>query len=302
MVAAFKRFFIPAVKLNTAQGIVSNLDGNGLRFTWEIERDNTNAADKGRISIFNLSSAFRGVLFEAWRALSAASGYLVEFGIGWDGVPQTVIRGDVWRLTPNRRTPTDVETVIEIGDGQKNLRDQTVGRSFSNVRISIVLEYLVALPPATADAGGGGLGLIYPPESKALVAQATSELPIQTWGNIPAGANTREAIDLIMSTLGLTWRIHNGAFVVLRGGLSNKPPPLIRPGTGLISYEVRDDGGIDFTALSNPDVEPGTQVLVQDDNGRPFAEPAYRVDRAVYRGDTDGESVMTVNASKALLI
>lgn len=301
MVAGFKRFYLPAVKLNTAQGIVTNLNGQGIRFTWEISRDNTNKADTGTISIFNLSPTFRGALFEAWTALSKASGYLVEFGIGWEGVPETVIRGDVWRLVPEQRTPTDVETIISIGDGNKPLRDQAVGRSFAGTKIDIVLDYLVGLPPAPTDAGGGGLGLIYPPESKALVKTASAELPIQTWGNIPAGANTREAIDLIMDTLGLEWRVQNGAFIVMRGGVSNKPPPIIAPRSGLIRYAVRDDGGIELDALADPRVEPGVQILVQDDLGKSFGEPAYRVERVVFRGDTRGESVMTVSGAKALI-
>lgn len=301
MVAAFQRFYIPAVRLETAQGILSNLDGNGLRFEWEIARDNTNKADEGTITVYNLAPTVSGAIFEAWQALSRASGYLVTFAIGWDGVPQTVFRGDVWELIPDRRTPTDSMMVLKLGDGNRTLRDQTVGRSFSNVKIEIVLDYLVQLPPAPTDAGGGGLGLIYPPESKALVKQAASELPIQTFGNIPAGANTREAVDIIMDTLGLEWRVHNGEFVAMRGGVINKPGPLIRPGTGLISYERRNDGGIIFSALANPEVEPGIQVLVQDDFGKPFGEPAYRVEKVRFAGSTDEESLMDVEAAKAVL-
>lgn len=302
MVAPFKRFFIPAVRLDTAQGIVSNLDGNGIRFKWDITRDNTNKPDGGEITIYNLAPSFIGLLLEAWQALSQASGYLVTFGIGWEGVPQTVIVGDVWDLVPDRRSPTDVMTVLKIGDGNKSLRDQAVGRSFSGVKIDIVLDYLISLPPATADAGGGGLGLIYPPESKALVKQAAGELPIQTWGNIPQGANTREAINLIMDTLGLEWRVQNGAFIALRAGVNNRPPLIIRPNTGLITYERRNDDGIIFTALANPDLEPGSQVLVQDNNGKPFGAGTFRVERVNFTGATDGESLMDVRASKAVLI
>lgn len=301
MVAAFQRFFIPAVRLETAQGVITNLTGDGLRFEWELNRDNTNKADEGVITVYNLAPALSGSIFEAWQALSRASGYLITFAIGWDGVPQTVFRGDVWNFIPERRSPTDAMTVFHLGDGNKNLRDQAVGRSFSNVKIDIVLDYLVNLPPAPADAGGGGLGLIYPPESKALVKQAASELPIQTFGNIPAWANTREAVDIIMDTLGLEWRVHNGAFVVMRGGVINRPGPLIRPGTGLISYEKRNDGGIVLSALANPEVEPGIQIFVQDDRGKPFGEPAYRTEKVRFFGDTDGESLMEVEGAKAVL-
>lgn len=302
MVAGFKRFFIPAARFETAQGVVSNLTGDGVLMEWEVNRDNTNKADEAVVSIYNLAPALTGAIFEAWQVLSAASGYLATFAIGWDGVSETVIRGDVWDFVPDRRSPTDSVAVFKIGDGNKSLRDQVVGKGFQGVKISIVLEYLVSIPPAAPDIGGGGLGLIYPPESKSLVAAAAAELPVQTWGNIPAGANTREAVNLIMDTLGLEWRVHNGEFVVMRAGVINRPGPLIRPGTGLISYERRNDGGVIFSALANPEVEPGIQVLVQDDFGKPFGEPVYRVERVSFKGSTNGESLMDVEAAKVVTL
>ncbi len=300
MVAAFKRFFVPAVRFATAQGVISNLTGDGLLMEWQVTRDNTNKADEATVAVYNLSPILTGAIFQAWQVLSAASGYLVTLSIGWDGVPQKLMRGDVWDFVPARRTPTDSVAVFKIGDGNKSLRDQVVGKSFKGAKISIVLEYLVSIPSTAPDIGGGGLGLIYPPESKAVVAAAAAELPVQTWGNIPAGANTREAINLIMDTLGLEWRVHNGEFVVMRAGVINKPGPLIRPGTGLISYEKRNDGGIIFSALANPEVEPGIQVFVQDDFGKPFGEPVYRVERVTFAGSTAGDSLMDVQAAKVV--
>jgi hypothetical protein len=300
MVAPFKRFFIPAVALTTSDGVISNLDGQGLRFEWDITRDNTNKPDEGTITIYNLAPALRGLIQATWEALSAASGYLVDFGIGWERVPQTVIRADVWDLEIDRRTPTDVLSVFRLGDGNKPLRDQVVGKSFSGVKIDIVLDYLVSLPSAPTDVGSGGLGLIYPPESKALVKQAASELPIQTWGNIPQGANTREAVNLIMDTLGLEWRVQNGAFIVLRAGALNKPPVLLRPGTGLINYQRRNDGGCVLSGLADPRVEPGLQLLVQDDLGKPYGAGVFRTERVTFRGSSSDENLMEIQAAKVV--
>jgi hypothetical protein len=298
----FKRFFIPAVRLATAQGVITNLDGDGIRFEWDITRDNTNKPDAGTVTIYNLSPILTGAILEAWQALSQASGYLVEFGLGWEGVPSTIMRADVWDYVPDRRTPTDSMAIFSLGDGGKPLRDQAVGRSFSNVKIDIVLDYLVQIPPALADAGGGGLGLIYPPESAALVKKAAAELPIQSWGNIPQGANTREAIDMIMDTIGLEWRVQNGAFIALRGGVINRPPIILRPGNGLIRYERRADDGCILEALANGEIEPGSQILVQDNTGKPFGAGVFRVERTHFRGTSDAESVMGITAAKASLI
>ncbi len=299
---AFKRFFRPCAELVTSEGVIANLDGLGLTFEWRIRRTNTNVADQGSIAIYNVSPALSEAIFEAWKAFNEASGYLVTFGIGWDGVPATVLVGDVWKIKPRERTPTDAILKLEIGDGNRVLRDSAVGKSFAGVKIDIVLDYLVNFPPATADAGGGGLGLDYPKESRDLVKAAAAELPIQTWGNIPAGANTREAIDVIMATLGLEWRVHNRQFVVMRGGLSNRPPTILRPSSGLVSYELLDEGGIQLSALANPDVDPGAQIVVQDNDEGPIGAGVYRVESVDFEGSTRGASDMTVIGRKARLL
>lgn len=295
----FKRFYIPAVQLEIGGAIISNLDSQGLRIEWEIERDNTNKADEGTVTIYNLAPALINGIFEAWQQLSQTSaGFFAIFSLGWDRVPQICFTGEVWDLIPERRTPTDRLSVFRLGDGNRPLRDGVVAQTFKQVQIGTVLEYLVSLPPASVDAGGGGLGLLYPAESKALVETAAGELPMQTFGNIPAGSNTRDAIDLIMDTLGLEWRVHNRSFVAMRGGIINRPGPILRPGTGLISYEKRNDGGIVVSALANPDVEPGIQIQVQDNLGRAFGEPVYRVTRVRFAGNTDGDSIMEIEAAK----
>jgi hypothetical protein len=275
---------------------------------WSIQRDNTNKPDTGEIRVFNLAAKVSRVIHETWQALHASglgSGMLLVFSIGWDRIPKRVFLGDVWDFIPEQRTPTDVVSVFKLGDGNRAQRDQVVGRSFHAVSIDIVLDYLVELPPATVDVGGGGLGLIFPPESKALVKAAAAEVKTLqgsdlTFGNIPAGANTREAIDIIMDTLGLEWRVQNGEFVVMRGGIINKPGPILTPGTGLVSYETQTDGGITITALANPQVEPGIQIQVLDNLAKPVGELAYRVTKVSFNGSTDEDSLMNITARKAL--
>ena len=280
-----QRLFRPAVRLETADATISNLDANGLRFSWRIRRDNTPTADEGEISVWNISPSIRGAIYESWAALSGSSGYKVIFSVGWDGVPERVIVGDVWDLVPDRRTPTDVETMFSVGDANQALRDSTVTSNFANIEIATVLSYLIELPADSADIGGGGLGLVFPPESRELIDQAASELSLKRL-SVPPGSSTRAAVDLIMQTLRLEWRVSNGRFVALRGGIINRPGEVIRPGTGLINYERRSDSGISLRALANPKIEPGIQIQVEDDEGRPFAESLYRVESVEFSGQT----------------
>jgi len=297
-VAAFDQFLIPAVQLETAQGTIANLDGSGLRFEWSITRDNTPNPDQGEIAIYNVAPVLAGSIAEAWRALSAASGYLVTFAIGWERIARTVIAGDVWDLIPDERTPTDRVLRLRIGDGNTANRDSVTSKTYNAIPVVQVVELVAKLKAGSpSDPNSGGLGLGFPDESRALVADAAKSVAVKSI-NVAAGYNARELMDDLMSTLGLEWRVSNGQFIALRGGVINRPGPIVKPSSGLISYQTRNDGGIDFTALADPAVEPGIQVQVLDDDDRPFGASVYRVDRVTFSGNTDAESIMSVQASR----
>lgn len=301
---SYGRFFIPAVRLELADGtVIENLDGSGLRMEWGVERDGTNNPDTAEVTVYNLSPSVASKIHNAWRGAQPSGRFLTVLSIGWDHVPVQLFVGDTWEMSPNRRATTDMLTTFRLGDGTKPLKDSVIGRNFHKVAISAIMSYLVELPPNDFDNGGGGLGLKFPKESKALIDQAAAELSeIPTFGNIPIGLSTKEAIDRIVDTLGLQWRVHNDAFIVMRNGSLLKAAVRIQPQTGLLEYTATNDGGVEFSALADPRIEPGLQVLVTDDNGRPFGEPAYRVDKVSFSGDTSGNSLMQVLARKVTLL
>ncbi len=304
--SAVQSFYIPAVAVTTIPGItISNLDSSGLRIEWSVSRDNTNKPDTGEIIVFNLSPTLISTIQEAWNFRQFAGFTAVPdvvLAVGWNRVPEIVLQGDIVEFIPNRRTPTDVLTVWRVGDGLEQMRDSTVGRSLHNVKIAVLLEPLVTLPPNTSDIGLGGLGLIFPPESAALITTAVAEIPFQDWSNITPGMSTKIAIDFIMETLGLEWRIHNGTFVALRGGLINRPGPVISPQSGLIEYTPKDDGGITFTALADSRFEPGIRFTVLDNLGKPIGSPSYRLESVAFTGSTDENSLMSVVGRRPLLL
>ncbi len=298
--AAFDQFLIPAVQLDTAQGTIANLDGSGLRIEWSIMRDNTPNPDQAEVAIYNLAPVLAGSIAEAWRALAPASGYLVTFGIGWERIAKTVIVGDVWDLIPDERTPTDRILRLKIGDGNTANRDSVSANTYKDITVVRAVELIATLKAGSPnEPNSGGLGLKFPEESRAVVSDAAKAVAVKKI-TIAGAYNARELMDEFMDTLGLEWRVTNGQFIALRGGVINRPGPIVKPSTGLIAYTTRNDGGIDFTALADPEVEPGIQVQVVDDNGEPFGAVVYRVDRVTFSGNTDGESIMAVSASKGV--
>jgi hypothetical protein len=306
MTLRFKEFYVPAVSLfvqspNLPFVEIQNLDGNGLRMDWSVTRDNTGDADQAEVTIYNMSRTLAGQLHAAWANRPFVAGFEAGISVGWQGVTELLLRGDVWDLRVNGRDGADNLTTFKIGDGHNPLRDSVQGRTFNGTKIDTCLRFLVELPQSAQDVGGGGLGLVYPKESKALVVEAANALPIRRWRNIPAGHSTRENVDILMDMLGLQWRVQNGAFVAMKGAIINRPGPLLRPDNGLLSYESRNDGGITVEALTNPDVEPGIQMQVQDNRGKAYAEAVYRVESISFTGSSIGASTMTIEGAKGTL-
>ena len=297
---SFRRFFKPAARFQVLEETVENLDGNGLYMEWVITRDNTPNPDEGEVRIANMAPAARRTLHEFWQLWGdSLKAFTCSFALGFDGVASTVIdNADVWYIEPeNRDNIVDAFSIFRFGDGLKNSRDQTIGRSLNGSRVDYVINFLVTAPASSADAGFGGLGLRYPKESRELVTLATNSTPVPIIRNVVSGTSTREAITNFMAMIGLEWRVHNGAFIAMRGGLIlDRPAIILRPDSGLLRYSKRNDNNISVEALALPDVEPGSQIQVQDNDGKSFGQPSYRVERVEFRGNTRTESLMFIDA------
>ena len=297
------RKYIPAVNLTTSLFEIENLDGMGLTVMWDVTRTIGPEADMGEVTVVNLGSDVSRGIHETWRAASGfVPGVNMTLSVGWDGVPKLMIEANIWDITPNKREVPDVLTVFKLGDGSDALRDQVNGKALNGAKLSEAIFWLVSLPQSRTDTAGGGLGLKYPKASKDLVIAASGQVAAWRIRNMPTGGNTRDEITNMMATIGLTWRVQNGAFIAMRGGAISKRGPLLRPGTGLIDYQVRNDGGIALCALTDASVEPGMQLQVQDDRGEDFGARAYRVERVNFSGSTKGESIMEIEAAKAVFV
>ena len=281
---------------------VINLDGTGLKIEWMIERTRTGTPDRGQITVYNLGMGARKAIHEMWKKLGGTyRGYVIDFSIGWGGLLERIIRGDVWKVTPEQRTDVDVVTVFEVGDGNKQVRDSvTLGQNFANVHITALIKIFVSQPPPT------GMGIPIDPASLAKIVERASQLPVRTFNNYCAQAqNSADVIDDLIETLGLEWKVFQGSFIVTdKGNAATASPiaPVLSAQTGLLEWNQEDDGGIQIKALANPNVQPGSQVIVIDSFGVAVGAPAHRVEKVVFSGTTDGESIMEIMGRKAVLL
>jgi hypothetical protein len=199
--------------------------------------------------------------------------------------------GDCWKLTPEIRQGEDIVTKFEIGDGNKQMRDATIGQNFSSLTVNVILQFLVNTV----------LKIPLDPISQALIVAKASELPVTIWNNYVLNGDPQDRLDELIDLLGLEWKIFNGIFIVTDKGNAATSFPLafvLNIASGLISWKQIDDGAIEVVALANPNVRPGNQIIVQDSFGIPVGAPAHRVESIQYTGTTDGESIMSVVARK----
>lgn len=295
---------VPPALASTAPNplVYANLDGNGIKLEWDIQRTRTQSPDQGTLAIYNLGlaarTALKAYLTYSTAPINALLPLLLEFSIGWGGLVEKIYAGKAWKWVLEKRVGEDLVTILEIGDGTLQVENAVLGSSFADMFVeTAVLLVVSAAPPV-------GLGYPIDPVSAALIKARAATLPVKQATFIEYG-DTRDTVDGFMETLGLEWKIHNGKFIVLdRGNAATASPVavLLQASGGLLTWEQTDSGGISCTALANPNVAPGTQIVVMDSFNVPVGSPAFRVERVRFHGATDGESLMEIEARKSVLV
>jgi hypothetical protein len=333
MPLSFKRFLqvCARVKLGGAPPLnVINLDGEGLTIMWDIFRPRR-GPEEGTITIVNLSEAARGFLHTSWktatkkqvvvvepdvahflvqgvgsyevalklaeRNASAPYGFKVDLGIGWEKRPSLVYRGDAIGMQPGKRVGVDVHTIFTLGS--QAWQDAAVGASFANVTLSLIVQFLIQAPPPN------GFGVQIEPASLAKIEQRGAELGVREYVSWARAGKTSEVVDDILASLGLEGKIHNGRFIVTDRGnaaTASLDAFFLSPGTGLLDWTETDDGGIEALALAIPDVSPGAQVAIVDENATPVGAARHRVESVRFTGTTEGQSTMVLECRKAVLL
>ena len=106
----------------------------------------------------------------------------------------------------------------------------------------------------------------------------------------------------LLASIGLAWGVAGGKIVVYKGGIrKDLLPSILAPVTGLLKWLELDDGGVQFTALAQPMIEPGGQITINDVFGVPVGGGPLRVERVTFSGSTVGTSTMEGVARKLQL-
>jgi len=277
------------VTIGTGSLVVTVTDqGDGCRIVWDVAKSATPNADTASVKIYNLSQSHRLTLQQL--AALKGFGWKAQLEIGYDNVLSHLIEGKVWKIRPEvYESPVDIVSEIEFGDGLQEMRDADPNS------ISINDGFWIASVRAIARQ----MGLMVSPQFTAALTSAPNAIATPIF-SVCLDNNPRDNLDSIVASLGpgYSWAVQNGYIVMLIKGYLNDltPPQILSPSTGLLTFVVRDDGGIDATALAHPSVVPGGGVIFQNIFGVPQAAGLCRVETVTFSGDSYSDSTMSILA------
>jgi len=270
--------------------LVENLTGQGLRLDWQVDKMRGPDPDSVSLTIYNLATVSRALLSAAWAAFAPT---IISLYIGWGGLPELVFKGDAWHMVPERVEGTDIITTIQARDGGLALRDTPPSGS-TGFSLGVQLAVAQIL---------GQMGLTPSSTAMAAIGLAAGENPVAATIQHIDADEPREALDILLASVGLAWGIADGMFVVYRGGLRNDVlPAILAPKSGLLNWRVADDGGVEFEALAQAGVVPGCQVTINGPTGEVIGGGPLRIDEIRFGGSTEGLSTMTGVARKVVLL
>lgn len=273
-----------------AVAMIDNSRGDGLRIEWEVEKVRGGSCDQAKITIYNLARLNREAIAAA---VTVPAPLEVALLIGWSGVPELVFTGEIWRCVASRRTGTDVLTVLEAGAGAAALKDTPPA---GGAAVGIAMQLVVAEILKNAQ-------LKPSPTAMATIAAYAAKVPVSQLMGYTADRGTTQLLDECLASIGLSWGIDRGLFVVYAGGLRNDLlPSVLTPATGLLSWEELGDGGVQFEGLAQARVTPGLQLQVLDLLGKMIGGGPLRVEKVTFTGSTEGESLMSGVARKVQVL
>ena len=245
-----------------------------LRVRFDVQRDEKPYPNQAKVEIYNLNAKNRA-------ALAKKADIPCRIEAGYEENAQQIFFGTVRRATTSREPP-DYLTIAEAGDGETELQQATIAKTFAKgTPVAAVLK-------AFADALGLGSGNAPQFLTAAKLANgSTLVTPLTVAGPVV------EELASFCRSLGLSFSVQGGALQLL--SLASPVLPgkavLLSPSTGLIG-EARIDTDKETEkrlcvarSLLQPELVPGSLFTVQSEavNG------AFAVRRSRHYGDTHGQ-------------
>src|SRR6056297_29990 len=225
-----------------------------LRMSFQIEKTTKSDPNRATFTVYNLNENSRAKLEEAAELfLSIEAGYGDE--------TKVIFSGDVDKIE-NKKTPTDWVTIVETGDGKKDLTETRLNKSYKKgTSVKTVIDDALS---AFTNLKNNGLpdGLIQ--SAKELVTGGTFS------------GKSKDVLDKLLGEQGLEFSVQDDEVVITeKDKATNNDIYIINPNSGLINSPAKTEEknkegkvvkGVTFTALLNPNLVPKQRVRVESRN------------------------------------
>lgn len=236
-----------------------------LYINFSFEKTMDASANKGSISIYNLSDNSISFIKDAQgeAKVDLEIGYL---GRG-DGVRGILCRGDIISVAVNRTRPDKV-TVLEVGEGQTNLNDGRVAKT-----------YKTGTP--WRDALMNGISSMQVNLSNNMKTFINDSFMDAMPESFQAAGPIKDIITKITQRFGFSWSIQNDEFIINEYQNPNDALTLDYNSGLLNEPQEKDNTSLSIRALLDPRLVPGRIIQLQ---GTRF-DGLWQLQKGKYSGD-----------------
>lgn len=265
------RQYLRKVRL-TADNLVINpsdeVQLHELKIEFSITKGLSSTQNSARIRIYNLSEENRNALGKELDTVTLEAGYMPPEGGGNLGV---IFKGQI-RDVEHKREDMDIVTTLSCGDGDKAIRNATIGKTFpAGTPVSEVVEEIYK----EFEKEGIDRGEWKFPE----------DLPKFKRPYTVCGTCKRE-MDTLSRGYGFYWSMQNQTMEIIPSDGYIGTVVLLSPETGLIDTPTITDNGVKFSALLNPEIRPNRRIRLEAQTLEMNAENGeYRVGEVTYSGN-----------------
>lgn len=279
------RLFRRAYKLT-----IDSFDVSSLDISFEVEKSIKREPNKCAITVINLPSELRQFLSQLSTRKKKGPGKIrVALEAGYEEETSLIFRGDLRTAVSEKTESGDWETKIEGEDGGQAVLWSRVNRSFPvGTRVETVIRACaeaMSVEPGNVDTAIAG-------------ARLEDGGTVYTAGTVLSGPAPDE-LEGVCRSVGLSWSVQNGVLQLLRRGRAAQPNAvLLSSSSGLVGAPARAaDGTIAFKSLLIPDIWPGRQIALDEED----VSGTFRVKSAKYSGDNRADDWYIEGEAQELL-
>lgn len=239
---------------------------DSLRVTFDIDKTSYGTPGKSKIEIYNLTAEQRKNITVS-NAATGQTGDIIQLKAGYRDLVGTVFSGNLARAKSERKGSGSIVTILECGDSEYQM-------TYANMQQSYPPGVtLVQIIKDCAQKLGVGIGTII-------------GVPTKVYNSgVALSGSIKTILNVVLYSTGLEWSIQNGALNILPINAHLGDEGVLLSGeTGLINVTSQGEEFVQFSALLNPRLLPGSYVVLESQN----VKGSFKIRRSKFTGDSHG--------------